>query len=70
MNKPTPPQNRPSLISLMNKHGVSISIVAKLLGKRPATIRVYRCSTGSDIPSSELERLQYKLAEKFPLTNK
>lgn len=60
--------NRQKLMALMDDHSVSISQVASLLGKQANTIRVYRCLTGRDIPSSELERLQYKLAEKFPLS--
>lgn len=59
--------NRRKLMALMLDHNVSISQVAGLLGKQANTIRVYRCLTGRDIPSSELERLQYKLNEKHPL---
>lgn len=58
-------ENQAKLIELMDRYRVTIDMVADLLEKKYDTVRVYRSIAGRNINDNELERLEFKLAQKY-----
>lgn len=57
-------KNRKKLIDVMNANNINCIDVARALGVKPNTPRVWRSVNGQSIPDKSLELLIYKLEKR------
>jgi len=57
--------NRQELLTLMEKYNITAWNVANLLNVSKMTVRIWRCASSRDIPTSKLELLKFKLKENI-----